>query len=245
MGRAEDALNVARSKLGYVEGANNWTEFGAWYGMQNVPWCAEFASYCLYVSGTPLSITTPKGFAYCPYGISWFKGNGRWHGDPRPGDLVFFDWARDGISDHVGIVEAVNRGQITTIEGNTSSGASGSQNNGGGVYRRFRSANIVGYGTPTYSGAPAPPTHPSPVNSAPPWPGRTLALVSPMMGGRDVQMWQAKMLDRGWHQIGAADGIYGPKSAVVCAAFQKEKRLVVDAQVGPITWATTWNAPVT
>jgi hypothetical protein len=47
-------------------------------------------------------------------------------------------------------------GTITTIEGNTTSGAAGNQSNGGGVWRRRRSTSaVVGYGHPKYDGAAA------------------------------------------------------------------------------------------
>jgi len=43
--------------------------------------------------------------------------------DPQVGDIVFYDWGGDGVSDHVGIVEKVNSdGSIVAIEGNTSDG---------------------------------------------------------------------------------------------------------------------------
>jgi cell wall-associated NlpC family hydrolase len=69
--------------------------------------------------------------------------------DRKPGDFVFFKWP--GVShdfcDHVGIYA----GNGQTIEGNTSSGTSGSQNNGGGVFVRVRGfANVVAVVRPTY-----------------------------------------------------------------------------------------------
>lgn len=61
----------------------------------------------------------------------------------------------------------------------------------------------------------------------------------------DVKVWQQKMRDRGWSSIGAADGIFGPKSEAAARAFQQEKGLTADGKVGPRTWAATWTAPVT
>ena len=37
---------------------------------------------------------------------------------PAPGDLIFFDWERDGAADHVGLVEKVDNDTVYTIEGN-------------------------------------------------------------------------------------------------------------------------------
>jgi N-acetyl-anhydromuramyl-L-alanine amidase AmpD len=98
-------------------------------------------------------------------------------------------------------------------------------------------------------GAPAPPTTAPPTTpppsggAAPPFPGRVLSLTNPMMNGQDVRTWQQQMKNRGW-AIGV-DGYYGNESKTVCTNFQREKSLSVDGQVGPQTWAASWNAPVT
>ena len=60
--------------------------------------------------------------------IDIFKAKGIWIEDgtitPRAGDIITFNWndwsaANNGFADHIGIVESVNNGVITTIEGNT------------------------------------------------------------------------------------------------------------------------------
>ena len=65
--------------------------------------------------------------------------------DAEPGDVVIFDWDESTVAtDHVGIVEAnLGGGVLQTIEGNTSSGAYGSQSAGNGVWRRRRSYGIA------------------------------------------------------------------------------------------------------
>lgn len=151
-----DVLALAVSTLGYKESpaGSNQSKFGSWYGMDRQPWCASWVSWVFYHAGLPLPITTPKGFAYCPYGVKWFKDKGQFFKQPKVGDVVFFDFTsgRDGIADHVGIVEKVNKdGTVTTIEGNTSSTESGSQSNGGCVARRIRSMSVIqGFGRPNY-----------------------------------------------------------------------------------------------
>jgi hypothetical protein len=57
--------------------------------------------------------------------------------DPEPGDIVFFDWNKDGRYDHVGIFDSFQPSRIMfwTIEGNTSLS---NQSNGGQVMRRVR-----------------------------------------------------------------------------------------------------------
>lgn len=94
------------------------------------------------------------------------------------------------------------------------------------------------------SGAtPAPPPPTPPPATAPPFPGRILTVTSPMMSGPDVTQWQTQMRARGWAID--PDSWYGEQSRSVCAAFQTEKGLAVDGQVGPQTWAAAWSAPIT
>lgn len=122
-----------------------------WYGMTGA-WCAMFVSRVFHDAGLPLSISTPKGFAYTPTGANWFRQAGRWHTTPQVGDVVFFDFPGDGVDriSHVGIVTGTPRpGTIETIEGNTN--ARGSRT-GGAVMRHTRSSGIVGYGRPAYTG---------------------------------------------------------------------------------------------
>lgn len=93
-------------------------------------------------------------------------------------------------------------------------------------------------------GTGAGPALPAPVPklSAPPFPGRLLSF-PPLVSGADVRAWQAQMQARGWSLT--ADGMYGPQSRSVCLAFQRQKGLIPDGVVGPVTWAASWVAPVT
>lgn len=154
MGTISGVLYCARDWIGY----SRWTDpeegtvFGRWFaektgelyfGASDVPYCAMFASYCLDWAGVPCA-GMPS--AYCPDIVSAGEEAGATVSceDAEAGDLVLFDWDGDGLADHIGIVEMNHSGDgyMTTIEGNTSSGAGGSQSNGGGVYRRQR-----GYGS--------------------------------------------------------------------------------------------------
>jgi hypothetical protein len=58
----------------------------------------------------------------------------------------------------------------------------------------------------------------------------------------NLKRWQQQMRNRGW-RIGV-DGLYGPETADIVKAFQKEKRLGVDGLIGPKTWAAAWTAPI-
>lgn len=158
MPTAEQVLAVARREIGYREGANNANKYGAAYGMNNVAWCMEFIWWIFREAGAG-SLIHPKT-AYTPTAADWHRSRGQWSTSPRVGDLVFFNWP-DSVNriQHVGIVEAVEANAVVTIEGNTSGSDSGSQSDGGGVWRRRRARNtsIVGYAHPAYvSPSPTP-----------------------------------------------------------------------------------------
>ena len=149
MPTAQDVLNVARKYIGYKEGKNNSNQFGAKYGMNNVSWCMQF----IWAIETEAGINFYKT-ASCTACYNHYKSQAVSKNSLRPGDIVFFDWDKSGDCDHVGIVESAGSSQVTTIEGNTSSGNSGSQSNGDGVYRRYRSYSQIAKAIrPSYSNA--------------------------------------------------------------------------------------------
>lgn len=167
MATATQIISIAAREVGYSRwrDPNPGTKYGRWYagktgspyfGYSGVPYCAMFVSWVLTQGG----MTPPGGiFAYCPTGLNNARRLGRTRDKraAKPGDLVFFDWNRDGVSDHVGIVTANRGSYLETIEGNTSPGVRGSQSNGGGVYRRARSLSLViGIVSPQYSGTSSP-----------------------------------------------------------------------------------------
>jgi uncharacterized protein YgiM (DUF1202 family) len=138
--QAQRLLEIARNEIGYVEGDNNYTKYGEWYGSPNTEWCAMFVSWCANQAGIATSIIPCH--ASCGAGISWFKANGVWHDaysgyNPQVGDLIYWTYG------HVGIVESVSDTQITTIEGNTTDA----------VRRRTYSINdsyFAGFASPQY-----------------------------------------------------------------------------------------------
>lgn len=146
-------LDVARSQLGTVAARDGANKYGAAYGMDRVAWCAQFVWWVFREAG--LSPLIPRT-AYTPTFASWFQQRGQASKTPRVGSLVFYNFpdSLDRIQ-HVGIVEAVHPdGSITAVEGNTTSGDRGSQDRGGGVWRRHRStAHVVVFGHPAYDGA--------------------------------------------------------------------------------------------
>ena len=149
-GSSGEIVAVALSQVGNVGGQPYWS----WYGFNSrVEWCACFVSWCANECGYIDAGVIPK-FAGCTGGSNWFKSRGQWQDgsyEPRPGDLIFFDWdnkgssgPQDDVPDHVGIVERVENGVVYTVEGNSSDSC------------RQRSYNvghyeIWGYGCPVYN----------------------------------------------------------------------------------------------
>lgn len=223
----------------------NWIT--AWYGMGCAAWCAMTVSRALGEAGfgSPDDVvvpgvgrTTRHGWAYVPYVRRDFEAAGRYVRDPnagQPGDLVIFDWDRDGVGDHIGVVETrLGDGTYLTREGNTSSNLLHQRRRPQSLIAGFCRVPYDGLGGPSVPG-PGPGGHPG-------WPGRFLRY-PPVTVGDDVRTWQGQMANRGWRI--AVDGGYGRKSRDVCRQFQAEKRLGVDGVVGPVTWDAAWTAPRT
>ena len=144
-----EIVAVALSQIGNVGGEPYWS----WYGFSSrVEWCACFVSWCANECGYIDAGVIPK-FAGCVNGVQWFQDRALWQDnsyEPRPGDIIFFDWdnkgssgPQDGQADHVGIVEKVENGIVYTVEGN--SGDSCRENHYSVGYYE-----ILGYGTPAY-----------------------------------------------------------------------------------------------
>ncbi|MCH4071973.1 RICIN domain-containing protein [Pseudoramibacter sp.] len=143
--------NIAESQLGTHEGTNNYTKYGVWYAglvhnksFEHGAWCAMFASWCGAQAGVPSSIYYYH--AYTPYGVQWYQSHNCWQWKnytPRTGDLVYYDWQRDGVVDHVGVVVNSQNGMITTVEGNYKDAVNSR-------YISSKADAIFGYGVPRY-----------------------------------------------------------------------------------------------
>ena len=132
-----DVLNIACGQLGVTESpaGSNRTKYGKWMGLDGQPWCMSFVQWCFHQAGTPL----PHKTGSCSALLNWYQKNRPECvvKDPQPGDIAIFTFG------HTGIVERALPGSVMCIEGNTSPGQSGSQDNGGGVYRRQRNLALV------------------------------------------------------------------------------------------------------
>ena len=134
---SRDVLDVARAELGTTESpaGSNRTKYGKWMGLDGQPWCMSFVQWCFAQAGQALPCKTGS----CSALLRWYQANqpDRVTQTPQPGDIVIYSFG------HTGIVESVAGNIATVIEGNTSPGAAGSQDNGGGVYRRTRGRSTV------------------------------------------------------------------------------------------------------
>ena len=85
--------------------------------------------------------------------IGIMEKKGIWKGrtQPKVGDIVTFDWDGGGWADHIGIVESVNNGIITTIEGNSAlyAGSTAKTKVNRKTYN-WNSSYIKGYARPAY-----------------------------------------------------------------------------------------------
>lgn len=141
------ALEAAVGELGVKESPaeSNQVKYTDWYGMVG-PWCAMFCTWAYLTEGDSPSFVRGSRYAYVPYIVSDARG-GRYGlavtSSPLPGDLVCYDWQRNGEHDHVGLFEQWQDGQtvFSAIEGNTSTS---NDSNGGEVMRRSRNVNAQG-----------------------------------------------------------------------------------------------------
>lgn len=136
----KQAVQWALAQVGTVEqpaASNSGPKITGWIknggGLPGWSWCQYFASAVAVHGGCPQIIDgytvnvmhgTYSRLGYRPIKLA----------DAQPGDMIFFKFP--GVSsdpcDHVGVKLDAHR----TVEGNTSSGSTGSQSNGGGVFVR-------------------------------------------------------------------------------------------------------------
>lgn len=168
---AQDVLNVMRSWLGYSEANRKYIEILNTYNSHKPlargyaikphdEWCDATVSAAAIKAGAVDLIGTEVGVERH---VDIFKAKGIWIEDgsitPQTGDVIVFNWdgtsqPNNGYSDHIGYVESVSGGVITTIEGNS----------GEAVRRktyRVGQACIRGFARPRYAQSSQKPVQPS------------------------------------------------------------------------------------
>ena len=88
-------------------------------------WCNAFVCYIFNEGGDASLYYGGKKVTYCPTSIKWCKSN--LARIPlylaMPMDVIYFDWDKNGVPNHIGFVRAKNStSSIYTIEGNTDGG---------------------------------------------------------------------------------------------------------------------------
>ena len=119
-------------------------------------------------------------------------------------------------------------------------------------YTELARSNGLGDGGPAPTPPPTPPSTDVPAFPFPAghWMGVESSNAKNHSGAVDadqpgVREYQQRMLDRGWDQIGAVDGIYGSKCQAATKQYQQEKGLAVDGLAGEDTWCSIWTDPIT
>jgi hypothetical protein len=194
-------------------------------------WCSGFVSAVAIACGATDIIPTEVG---CQKHIDLFKANGIWVENdsyvPLPGDYIFYDWQDNGTGDnmgngdHVGIVEKVENGVITVIEGNYYNS----------VDRRTIEVNgryIRGYGVPKYDE--------DQVKQEPATVYYSVRMPRLSKGSKGEPVKTLQILLIGYkYSCGAygADGDFGSATDAAIRRYQKAHGLSVDGVVGPATW---------
>lgn len=148
-------IETSKADLGYKESPpySNRTKFGAEYGMDGQPWCCMALWYWFNHAGEGSAFFAGAKTASCGTLYRWYKEQGLTvpKHEARPGDIVILNFKGTAETQHCGLVVDVGSNWIQTIEGNTSPGLEGSQDNGGCVASKIRTmAQIVGVCRPTY-----------------------------------------------------------------------------------------------
>jgi hypothetical protein len=118
--QAKSWLGITEYDNRFVEIVNVYNEIPGARGpaLVSYPWCAIFVSAVFWKA------IKESRFAEmaCDAMIQKLQELGVYSatGTPQAGDIVFFDWDRNGTSDHVGIVTEVADGAYIVIEGNKS-----------------------------------------------------------------------------------------------------------------------------
>lgn len=146
---AEAVIAVARGELGYTEypARSNMTKYWLDYGaaMQGQPWCVAFLWWCFEEAGERMAFFGGGKTASCSVLLRWYREQGLTVlvDQVQPGDIVLLNFYGGTEPEHCGLVTDVSywsdgHRAVYTIEGNTTLGGEGSQDNGGCVAGKLR-----------------------------------------------------------------------------------------------------------
>lgn len=128
----ETMIAIAESQPVDAEDEKGVTIYGTYFGDPAGQWCTEFALWCVIQAQETLGVEyINRYYPYSDYSggcISWYKKNGNYRTPnsyvPRRGDMIFFEYDGDNVTDHTGLVTGVEYCEedgklyVLTIEGN-------------------------------------------------------------------------------------------------------------------------------
>ncbi len=182
------------------------------------PWCAAFVSVCAHKAGlnAPIAVNTET----IRNQMQTTTAN------PKPGYFVFFDWNGDGVSDHVGIVEWVDKDEIIVLSGNYSDSFSR-------TVHKLTDKNILCYGILEEA---TPPRESNPDYYKKP--EYKFDFLYPVLDvGEEnsfVYVCQALLKERGFDV--KIDGEFGEETANAISVFQRFNDLVMTHKCDRHTW---------
>lgn len=253
----EKVISIAENEVGYIEkqsnmnldsktanaGKMNFTKYAR--DLDNIPgfyngkkqgfaWCDCFFDWLFVKSygvenAKRLLCQPDKSLgAGCQFSMQYYKNKGQLKSSPKIGDQIFFKNSSGEIC-HTGLVYAVDKYYVYTIEGNTST-VSGVVANGGGVCKKKYKLNynkIAGYGRPKYDASQTIAK------------GGTCTMELDILRkgskGNSVKALQMLLNGNGC-SCGLVDGDFGAGTHDAVVKFQKAKKLGADGVVGAQTW---------
>lgn len=164
-------IEIARGELGQTEnppGSNRvkyWEDYNP--AFQGQPWCVCFLWWVFQQAGERKAFFGGGNTASCGTLLRWYREQGLTVDvtDIRVGDIVILNFSGTKDTQHCGLVVDVSywsdgHRAIYTLEGNTTPGSEGSQDNGGSVASKLRyEYQVVAVCRPQYK-----PDDPKPVD---------------------------------------------------------------------------------
>ena len=226
-------LSIASAEVGYHEGANNKNKYGdELHKIQprnmdiNAAWCDAFADWTVlktceafgYGADMAREVLCGDFDDYTYASINLYKKQGRWTSSPARGYQIFF-----GGSGHTGWVENVDS-KIHTIEGNKSDQVMRC------VYK-LGDSRIIGYGRPRYELLSGGLT------------AENMPLIKKGATGFAVVELQKRLnaISYNGKTTLTVDGDFGSKTYNAVKAYQSDRGLEVDGEVGKNTWKSLFN----